>query len=123
LNPVADQLEHIGVVRQGEYRHHHTGNTGSQIKVIVRVRQVVQKVAVEQRLALLLQTDGGVQLGLGLAGQQAGQKVHIGRWRFHIDQKIGASKAEQRGQVVRGVQQGIYIQVSRGAMQNSDRKG
>src|SRR3546814_5610790 len=71
------------------------------------MRQVVQEVAVEKGLALLLQAYGRVDLGFGLARQQGIQKMHIGRRRFHVDQEVGPRKAEQRAQVVRSMQQGV----------------
>ena len=48
---------------------------GRDDEVVGRVLEVMQEVAVEQRLAVLLQAQRGVQLGLGLARQHAGQEI------------------------------------------------
>src|SRR3546814_3361686 len=62
--------------------------------------QMVQEVAIKQCFSLLLQANGGIQLGLGLAWQQRGQKMHVRRRRFHIDQKLRPGETEQCAQVV-----------------------
>ncbi|MCY1306482.1 hypothetical protein D9M70_563460 [compost metagenome] len=107
VDVVLDQLEDVGIGRQREHAHHHPLDAGRDVERVARMGQVMQEVAVEQRLALLLQADHGVELGLGLARQQAGQEVHHRGRRFHVDQEVGAGEAEQGAQVVRAQQQGI----------------
>src|SRR5690606_25857222 len=89
---------------------------------VVRVRQVVQEVAVEQRLALLLQADRAVELGLGFARHERGQEVYVSGGRFHVDQKIRACEAEQRAQVVFSQQEGVDIHMAGRAAQQGDGK-
>ena len=112
VDAVLDQLEHIGIGRQREHAHHHALDAGRDVEGVARMRQMVQEVAVEQRLALLLQPDHGVQLGLGLARQQRGQEVDHGGRRFHVHQEIGAREAEQRAQVVGAQQQRVQRHLS-----------
>ena len=52
--------------------------------------EMVQKVAEEKRLALLLQSDHGVELGFGSLRNDLVQEVDVGRGYFHVHQKVGA---------------------------------
>ncbi len=52
--------------------------------------EMVQKVAEEKGLALLLQPDHRVELGLGSLRNDLVQEVDVGRGYFHVHQKIGA---------------------------------
>ena len=68
---------------------------------------MLQEIPVEKRLALLLQADHGVELGLGLARQQCAQEMHRSGRNFHIDQKIRAREAEKRRQIIFVAQQRV----------------
>jgi hypothetical protein len=72
------------------------------------VAQVVQQVAVKQRLALLGQAQRVVDFVARLARHHAAQKLHIGRWNFHVDHEVGTGKAEQHQQVVFAKQRRVY---------------
>ena len=52
----------------------------------------MQEVAIEGRLALLLQTKNGVNLTTRLVGQHATQKFYIRGGHFHIHLKVSARK-------------------------------
>src|SRR5437667_6215 len=54
---VLDDLEHEGERRQIEHQHHHALDAGRAAELVAGVAQVVEEVAVEQVLALLLQPD------------------------------------------------------------------
>ena len=83
---------------------------------------MLQEVPVEQRLALLLQADHGVELGLGLARQQRPQELHRGGRHFHVDQKIRAREAEKRRQIVLVAQQRIQPDLACRCAHQRDRK-
>ena len=51
---VLDHLEHVREGRQVEHQHHHALDAGRDAELVARMLQVVEEVAVEQRLALLL---------------------------------------------------------------------
>src|SRR5690606_1835633 len=121
-NAVAYKFKNVGIRRQCKYRHHQTLDSRSQLESIVRMRQMVQEIAVEKCFALFLQTNGGVQLCLWFARQQAAQEMDIGRWDFHVNEEVGAGKAEQGTQVVRAMQQSINIYMTRRRLQQSDRE-
>src|SRR3546814_9408063 len=96
----SDLLEYVWVRGQGEYGHDHASRTRRRVEGIVGMGQMVQEVAIKQCFSLLLQANGGIQLGLGLAWQQRGQKMHVRRRRFPIDQKIRPGETEQCAQAL-----------------------
>ena len=75
---VAYHLEYIGEGGQGKHQHDHAPGAGGDLEEVIRVGQVIQEVAVELVLGLLLETDAHVQIGEGLAGHQALEEVR--RW-------------------------------------------
>jgi hypothetical protein len=97
---VLDDLEHVGEARQVEHQHDHALDAGRDAEAVGAVAQVVQEVAVEQRLALLGQAQRVVELGARLARHQAAQELHVGRRNLHVDHEVGAREAEQDQQVV-----------------------
>ena len=60
----------------------------------------MQEVAKEERLALLLQSDHRVKLGLGAHRYHAVQELHVRGRHFHVDQKIRAVGREQQCDIV-----------------------
>ena len=60
---VLDHLEDVGIGRQREHQHHQAADAGRDDEVVAGVPQVVQEVAVEKRLAVLLQAEHRVDLG------------------------------------------------------------
>jgi hypothetical protein len=76
---VLDDLEHVGKGRQVEHQHHHALDAGRDAELVAGVAQVVEEVAVEQRLALLGQAQRVVDLGARLARHQRAQELHVGR--------------------------------------------
>jgi hypothetical protein len=87
---------------------------GAMRKLVGAVAQVVEEVAVEQRLALLGQAQRVVELGARLARHQAAQELHVGRRHLHVDHEVGAREAEQHQQVVLAKQRGVDHQLARG---------
>ena len=69
-----DHLEHVRIRRQREHRHHQAADARRDDEAVGRVREVVQEVAEEERLAVLLQADHRVELGRGLVGQHRAQE-------------------------------------------------
>ncbi len=84
--------------------------------------QVIEKVAVEQGLALLGQTQRVIQLGTRLARHEAAQKLHIGRRDFHIDHEIGAGEGEQQQQIVFGEQHRVDKELAALVVQDGQRQ-
>jgi hypothetical protein len=74
---------------------------------------VREKVAVEQRLALLGQAQRVVDFGARLARHQRAQELHVGRGHFHVDHEVGAREAEQHLQVVFAEQRGVDVELAR----------
>ena len=109
---VLDDLEHVRIRRQREHRHHQALDAGRDDERIGRVLQVMQEVAEEQRLALLLQADHRVQLGGRLLRQQRPEKVHVGAGRLHVDQEVGAREREQRADAVGREQDGVQVDLA-----------
>src|SRR5690606_29671821 len=93
--PVLDDLEHRIETGEGEYRHDHAAYPGGHDESVLGVaRHVIDQRTVELRLALLVETQGGVELGDLLAGQQALEKAdHLHRHR-DIHHEIGTGKGE-----------------------------
>jgi hypothetical protein len=60
---VLDHLEDVGEGRQVEHQHHHALDAGRDAEAVAGMLQVIEEVAVEQRLALLGQAEGVVDLG------------------------------------------------------------
>ena len=85
---VADHLEDVRIRRQRENRHHQPLDAGRDDEVIGRVLEVMEKIAEEQRLSLLLQADHRVELGFGAHRHHAAQERHVRRGHLHVDQKI-----------------------------------
>ena len=71
---------------------------------------MLHEIAIEGVLALLLQTKHGIEFRLGLAGQHAAQKLHIGRWHFHVHQEISPAEGKQHANAPGLQQYGIQIQ-------------
>ena len=90
---VLDDLEHVGERRQVEHQHHHALDAGRDAELVAGMLQVVQEVAVEQRLALLGQAERVVDLAARLARHQRAQELHVGRRHFHVDHEVGAREA------------------------------
>src|SRR3954464_12039155 len=83
---------------------------------------MVQKIAIEERFAVLLQAQYSIDLGSGLVGQQAFQELDVTRRNFHVDHEVRAAEAEQDGQMLRRQQYGIEIQAAVRIAQNRNRK-
>ena len=84
--------------------------------------EMVEKVAVKKRLALLGQTQRVVELGARLARHQAAQKLHIGAGDFHVHHEIRTRKAEQHLQIVFAKQRRVDVELLRIVVQNGERK-
>ena len=92
---VADHLEDVRIRRQRENRHHQPLDAGRDDEVIGRVLEVMEKIAEEQRLSLLLQADHRVELGFGAHRHHAAQERDVRRGHLHVDQKICPVGREQ----------------------------
>ena len=119
---VLDHLEHVGIRRQREHRHHQPLDAGGDDEVVGRVLQVVQEVAVEERLALLGQPDHRVELRRRLVRQQRAQEVDVRRRRFHVDEEVGAREREQRGHQVRREKRRVEVELSARIAQDRHRQ-
>ena len=84
---------------------------------------MVQEVAEEQRLALFLQADHRVQLGLGALRDDLVQECHVRRRHLHVDEKIRPIGREQQRDLFPVEQQRIEVQLAVGAMLDRDREG
>ena len=84
---VLDDLEHRLQGGQREHRHHHAPCAGRDHELIVRAAEVIQKISVEDRFAVLVKPHGGVELGALLVGQKdledwLGQLCSWQQWRY-----------------------------------------
>ena len=75
---VLDVLEDIRERGQREHAHHQTLDAGGHDEMIGGFVQMLKQVAVEERLALLVQAQHRVELGLWLGGHQRSQEAHVG---------------------------------------------
>ncbi|MNN17737.1 hypothetical protein D3C81_1309310 [compost metagenome] len=91
---VLDDLEHGVEARQGEHAHDHAAYPGRHDEAVVAAGQVVDQRPVELRLAVLVETDGGVQLGNMLARQDTLEEVDELCRHRHIDHEIGAGEGK-----------------------------
>ena len=91
---VLDDLEHGIEARQGKHAHDHAPHAGGHDELVVGGRQVVDQCTVELRLTVLIETDGGVQLGDVLARQDALEKTDELRRHGDIDHEIGTGERE-----------------------------
>jgi hypothetical protein len=119
---VLDELEDEGEARQVEHQHHHALDAGGDAERVAGVAQVVEQVAVEQVLAVLLQADGAVELAARLPGHQAAQELHGGRGHLDVDHEVGAREAEQHQQIVLAEQHGVDDQFAACTMQDGQRE-
>src|SRR3954451_18628993 len=83
---------------------------------------MVQKIAIEERFAVLLQAQHSVDLGSWLVGQQAFQELDVTRRNFHVYHEVRAAEAEQDGEMLGRQQYGIEIETAVRIAQNRDRK-
>ena len=85
---------------------------GATMKSVGRVLEVMQEVAEEERLALLLQADHRVELGLRCArGTIVLQERDVGRRHLHVDQEVRAVGREQQRDLVRVEQQRVDVEL------------
>ena len=82
--------------------------------------EVVQEVAIEQRLALLLQSDHRVQLGDAALGSDLMQERHVRRRHLHVDEKVGPVGREQQRNLVAVEQQRVDVEFAVGAVLDRD---
>src|SRR5690606_38256208 len=82
------------------------------VEAIVRMRQMLEKVTVEQGLALFLQTDGGIELSFGLTRHERTEEVDVSCGGFRVHQEVGACETEQCAQVVFTDQQSVNIDMA-----------
>ena len=80
---VADHLEHVRVRRQREHAHHETLDARCCDETVGRMLQVVEEIAEEQRLAVLLQADDRVELRRCAVRYHRSQEIDVRRWHFH----------------------------------------
>ena len=57
----------------------------------------MQEVTVKQILAMLLQTQHGINFTARFARQDASNELHVGRWHIHIDHEVGTCERKQDG--------------------------
>ena len=69
---------------------------GATTKRSVEWRKLVEEVAEEQRLAVLLQADHRVELGGGLVRKHRLQEGDVGRRHLHVDEEVRAVRREQQ---------------------------
>ncbi len=82
--------------------------------------QVLLIVAIELGLAVLLATDGVVDLVVRLVGHDLAQKQHEQGWHGGIDHEVGAGEAEHDGGELRLEDDGVHIDALTGAEQWQD---
>ena len=92
---VLDVLEDIRERGQREHAHHQTLDAGRDDEMIGGFVQMLQQVAVEECLALLVQAQHGVELGLRLGGHQRPQEAHVGGRHRHVHHEVGPRKVEE----------------------------
>jgi hypothetical protein len=71
------------------------------------MREVMQQVAVEQVLALLLQTHRRIDFRLRLARHDGAQELDVGRGHFHVHEEVRVREAEDDEQLLTLEQHGI----------------
>jgi len=114
---VFDDFKHVGKRWQVKHQHHHALDAGGNAKLVGGVAQVVQKVAVKKRFALLGQAERVINFVARVAWHHAAQKLHVGRGYLHVHHKVGARKAEQHEQIVLPKQCRINFQFTRRVVQ------
>ncbi|MNY11792.1 hypothetical protein D3C86_1448400 [compost metagenome] len=119
---ITDDLEHVGERRQREHQHHQPPDAGRDHELVRRMLQMVEEVAVEQVLALLLQAQRGVDLPARLARQDVAQEGHVGRRDLHVDHEIGMREREQDQQLFRTQQHGVQHELAGRAVDDRDRQ-
>ena len=92
---VLDHLEHVRVRGQVEHVHHQARRAGRLDEGVLRVVQMVEEVAVEQRLALLGEPDRGVELRARLARHQRLQEVDVAGRHVHVDHEVRPREREE----------------------------
>ena len=92
---ILDQLKDIRKRGQRKHQHHQAADTGRGIDDVGGILEMMQKIAVKQILAVLLQAQHGVNLAARFFRQDAADKLHIRRRHFHIDHEVGAGKRKQ----------------------------
>ena len=94
---VLDQLEDVWIRRQREDEHHLTPNAGRLDERVLGVVEVLQEVAIEERLALLPESEHRVQLGARTRRRDVEQELDVTRRHLHVDHEV---RARQREEVV-----------------------
>ena len=119
-DPIANHLEHVRVRRQREDRHHEPLDAGRDDEAVGRVLQMVQEIAEEQCLSVLLQPDHRIELGRRSVRHDLAQECDVRRRHLHVDQKIGAIGREEQREVHRVGQQRIDDETSAGVVLDRD---
>src|SRR6266545_2848680 len=84
--------------------------------------EVVQKVAIEKRLSLFLQTENRVQLRGGPGRHHGAQELHIRGWNLRIHQKVSPVGTEQHSKPLWFNQDSVKIQSPVFVVENRHRK-
>ena len=93
---VPDHLEDVRERRQREDEHHLAlGCPGAWTKASARVSEVLEQVAVEERLALLAEPEHRVELGAGLGRHHRPQELDVAGRHLHVDHEVGAREREE----------------------------
>ncbi len=85
---------------------------GRVLEAVGRVPQVLQEVAEEQRLAVLLQADDRVELRRGLVREHRAQELDRRRRHLHVDEEVGAVRREQERELHRIGEQRIDVELA-----------
>ena len=97
---VADHLEGDVVGREREDGHHQPALSRGATEGVAGVAQVLQQVAIQLGLAVLVEAERGPQLVQPLARQDRVQEVDERHWPLHLDHEVGAGEAEHARGVV-----------------------
>ena len=105
-----------------EHQHHQALDARRQAEAVAAVAHVREKVAVEQRLALLGQAQRVVELGARLARHEPAQKLHVGARDLHVHHEISPRETEQDEQVVLAHQHRVHHQPAVAIVQDGQGK-
>jgi hypothetical protein len=104
---VADDLEDDVVRRKREDEHDHAARPRRLDEEVVRRGEVAEEVAVELRLAVLVESEGRVELRDGFLRHERLEEAHERRGVLGVDVEVGAREAEDDGGLVLVAEDGV----------------
>ena len=92
---ILDHLEHVRIRRQREDEHHLAADARRLDERVLGVVEVLEQVAVEERLALLAEPEHRVQLGARPGRRHLAQELDVAGRHLHVDHEVRAREREE----------------------------